>query len=585
MCGIIGYTGRQNAIPVLSDGLKKLEYRGYDSVGVALILNGEITVIKNTGRIGELDKTLESANVFSTCGIGHTRWATHGCPSAVNAHPHLSFGKKFAVVHNGIIENCDELRSLCKSHGIFPLSETDTELVAHVLELNYDGDPLAAINKTISLLKGSFAIGVVCTDYPNHVFAFKRRSPLLIGSGENCTCLVSDANAFPDSVRTFSVLADNCVVTLNDSGEVVAYQNGTQTSLINRDRKHLKCANCDGFPHYMLKEIHDQPEALARTIAPECRAEVPRRYYAKAITIIGCGSSYNAAICAKPFLEQKLGIKVTAELASEFIYSESIRGNGEIAVLISQSGETADTIAAAIAAKKRGYKTYGIVNVRDSTLTQEVESVIHTRAGPEISVATTKGFTTQIAAMLTLGETLAGDDKRATFLKRLPQIVESAINAGKKTADFVSYFNADKPAFFIGRKSDLGIAYEGALKLKELSYIPALGIASGELKHGSISLIERGTPVIVVSTIPELVPKTLLSIATVKSRGAVTIGITTSKQVASECDESILLEDMPYYLACIAAIVPLQLLAYFVALALNRDVDKPRNLAKSVTVE
>lgn len=563
-------------MPVLIDGLKALEYRGYDSAGIA-IAGEKITTVKSVGRISSLEKKLESAPVVGCCGIGHTRWATHGCPTEENCHPHMSADGKFAVVHNGIIENDKELRALIREAGIEPKSDTDSEVVAHLLSLDYDGDPVEALCRTVSRLKGSFALGVLCADRPDEIYAAKMRSPLLIGYGDG-TCLSSDGTAMPRDINEITVLADGQTARLTKDGATV-YFRGKQVGCERiKPTVSGRAASLSGYPHFMLKEMYEQPEAIARTISTECRGK-RTGLKGTGLTLIGCGSSYNAALSCRPLLERATGRSVEVALAGEFLYSERVPAYGKQCVLLSQSGETADTIAAAEEAARRGYGTLAITNVHASTLTRTCDDYLCTRAGPEISVATTKGFTTQVAAL----GLLAGSEF-ASAVRELPGLAEKALQASEGLKNTAGYFDGGC-VFFMGRGADYGAALEGALKLKEISYIPAIGIAAGELKHGSISLIEKGTPVIAICTDDRLIGKSLLSIATVKTRGGYVIGVTSSPEIAAACDEAIMLPPVHPMLSAAVSVIPLQRLAYEVALGLGRDIDKPRNLAKSVTVE
>lgn len=582
MCGIIGYTGDAEATPILIAGLRALEYRGYDSAGIALAGGGRLRAIKSVGRIDALAEKAAGADAAGTCGIGHTRWATHGCPTEDNCHPHLSYGGRFAVVHNGIIENCDALRKLCESAGVTPRGDTDSELIAHLLELEYDGDPVAALRRVAARLRGSYALGVLCADFPREIYAAKMRSPLIIGLGDGAACLSSDGGAMPECVNRLAVLADGQEARLT-LGCAEVYERGRPVAgEFVRCQSSRVAAGLSGYPHYMLKEMCEQPEAIARTVADECKSSRPALPRA-GVTLIGCGSSYHAALACAPLVERVTGCRAEVRLASEYICSERVREHGRHCVLLSQSGETADTIAAAEEAERRGCRTLAIVNVHASTLTRVCDSFLCTRAGPEISVATTKGFTTQVGALARLAAD--SDPAFARELKSLPFAAEEALAAAEKTAEYAGRFARAKCAFFVGRKTDYGAALEGALKLKEITYVPALGIAAGELKHGSISLIEKGTPVVMICTDPALEDKAVLSAASVRSRGAFVLAVTTCARVAEACDCAVMLPRVHPLLSAAVSVIPLQRLAYETALLLGRDIDKPRNLAKSVTVE
>ncbi len=553
-----------------------MEYRGYDSAGIA-VCGSEIVTVKAVGRISALEEKLRGRDLPEVCGIGHTRWATHGCPTEINCHPHLSYGGKFAIVHNGIIDNCRNLRVLCENRGISLKSDTDSELIAHLLEWEYRGDPLACLSRVAADLRGSFALGVLCADFPSDIYAAKMRSPLIIGLGEDMACISSDGTAMPKEVTSLIVLADGQVARVRPGSAEVFFR-GRRV-----EPERVKCSSPEiaaalsGFPHYMLKEMYEQPEALARTVTEDC---LGRPYLRRNVTLIGCGSSYHAALASKPLVERITGCSAEVCLASEFIYSEKTVGRGKQAVFLSQSGETADTIAAAEEAKRRGYLTLAVSNVHSSTLTRVCDEKFCTRAGPEISVATTKGFTTQVGA---LGVLASRNDEIAAALKELPFAAEKALAV--EVGEVAKLIAKSVNPFFIGRKADYGAALEGALKLKEISYISALGIAAGELKHGSISLIEKGTPVVVVSTDEALGEKTLLSMATVRARGGTVIAVTNIDEVAQAADFVLPLPNVHPLLSAAVSVIPLQRLAYEAALLLGKDIDKPRNLAKSVTVE
>lgn len=572
MCGIIGYTGKPDVTASLIGGLEKLEYRGYDSAGIALAVRGGISVIKSVGRISQLTDKLKDVKLSASCGIGHTRWATHGKPTEINCHPHLSFGGRCAVVHNGIIENCRELHKLCELRGITPVSDTDSELIAHLLELNYDGDALKAVRKTSEMLKGSFAVGALFADRPEEIYAFRRLSPLLVGVGEGYTCLASDGCAA--EAKDVYVLGDGQYARLSPSGAEF-YSHGRRAAVKKISGFGTGGGGKEGYEHYMLKEILEQPEAAARTI----EALQTKRLRGE-LLMLGCGSSYHAALSAVPLAEYCTGRPAHAITAGEFICSVRTGGRGRTAVLISQSGETADTVSAAHEAEKRGWTTFGIANVQKSSLTRVCRRYALTHAGPEISVATTKGFTSQVAALAAM---LATGSLREE-VRKLPFAIERALNTDDAAAA-AELFKPGRAAFFIGRRTDLAVALEGALKLREITYIPAFGLSTGELKHGSISLIEDGMPVVLIHTDPALKDKSLLTAATVKARGGTVIAVTHDEEVAAFADLALRLPPVHPLLSSAVSVVPLQLLAYHTAVRLGTDVDKPRNLAKSVTVE
>lgn len=577
MCGIIGYTGKKNITDELVAGLEKLEYRGYDSAGIAYCEHGKLMAVKAVGRIKELKKLTDGLHPDSTCGIGHTRWATHGKPTIANCHPHLSYGGKFAIVHNGIIENCRQLRLLCESRGISPVSDTDSELIAHLLEMYFEGDLRRTADKVAGMLEGSYAVGVLCSCRPNEIYAFASRSPLVIGQGKNFCALTSDGNAL-SGAEMLVFLKDGESALLRPSGAEF-YRKGKRVALPAEPfSSAASLSGKDGYAHYMLKETYEQPEAAARTITA-----LSGRKLRGALDFIGCGSSYHAGLSMLPLACRASARPAQALLAGEYLCSERVRLRGTTAVLLSQSGETADTVAAAQEAERRSCRTFAIVNVASSTLTRVCDDHAVTRAGPETAVATTKGFTSQIvavAAMLARGSL-------ADSVERLPFVMEKALASGvSDEAEEAARLLAVSPdAFFIGRKADYGVALEGALKLKEITYIPALGLSAGELKHGSISLISEGTPVVVVHTDPALREKTLLTIASVRARGGFVIAVTDDRDVCTASDLAVRIPSADPYLSPAVSVIPLQLIAYRAAVLLGRDVDKPRNLAKSVTVE
>ncbi len=573
MCGIIGYTGADDIVRALAGGLEKLEYRGYDSAGIAFAEHGRLRVIKSVGRIALLEEKLADVRTDARCGIGHTRWATHGRPTEINCHPHLSFGKKFAVVHNGIIENCRKLQTLCENRGITPVSDTDSELIAHLLELNYEGDALSAVRRTAAMLEGSFAVAALCSDAPDEIYAFRRSSPLIIGVGKGMCCLASDGCA-ARAERTY-LLGDGQYARLSSRGAEF-FSHGKPAAPKRIQTADAGSCERGGYAHFMLKEIHEQPEAAARTIEA-----VGNRRLRGEVLYLGCGSSYNAALAAIPLTERGTGAEAHAVTAGEFLFSERVNGRGKTAVLLSQSGETADTVAAAEEAKRRGYATVSITNVPRSSLTRACRRNILTHAGPEISVATTKGFTSQAAALAAL---LTGAEEEDA-VRRLPFAIERALGCDGDAKAVSELFASCRTAFFVGRREDCGAAYEGALKLREITYVPAMGLSAGELKHGTISLVEEGTPVVLIHTDPALKDKTLLTAATVRARGGTVIAVTADDEVAAACDFTLRIPFVPPLLSPAVSVVPLQLLAYHAAVRMGRDVDKPRNLAKSVTVE
>lgn len=566
MCGIIGYTGKGSTSQHLIGGLKKLEYRGYDSAGIAAVCSGKLVTIKSVGRVEALERKIPELN--ARCGIGHTRWATNGKVCESNCHPLIGGNGKIAVVHNGIIENAATLKKMLEAQGYVFESETDTEAAAQLIGHYYNGDMLNALKQTCCELTGSYALAVVCADYPDSVFIARMKSPLAVGIFENESFIASDIAALPSGGEKF-LLEDGQVFEIKPGSKITA-QNASGGSF------ETMCKN--GYPHYMMKEIHEQPVALKNTLAAP--APLPGNF--NEVIIIACGSSYNVALTAKPFFEMR-GIRCDAAYASEYRYSPPVPRQNTLAVFVSQSGETADTLAAQEEAKRRGLATLGIVNVPTSALSRACDHLLPTVAGPEIAVATTKGFTSQLAALYRLALLLRRDSDSP--LAVMPDIATKILTFEKKIEKLSATISGASDVFFIGRGADYGVSREGALKLKEISYIHAEAYAAGELKHGAISLIEEGTPVIVVSTNPAMHTKTLLSQRTVKARGGFIIAVTNDKTTADEADYAVRLPASDPEFAPLAATVALQILAYYTALERGCDIDKPRNLAKSVTVE
>ena len=609
MCGIVGYSGKRSAQEVLLNGLEKLEYRGYDSAGVALALEGGIHVVKSKGRLEVLRRKLEAENLpESFCGIGHTRWATHGAPNDVNSHPQVSQSGRIAVVHNGIIENYAKLKEFLESKGVVFASETDTEVVAQLLEYYYDGDLLDAVSKVLHRIEGAYALGIVCADEPDRLVAVRKDSPLILGYGANFHMLASDVTAVIQHTREVCYLEDGEVAVLTAHGAQV-YNSLLQP--VVKEHSHvdweISAAEKGGYEHFMFKEIMEQPEAVRKTISPRIRdgrvvlddwrltarelEEMDRLY------IIACGSSYHVGVAAKYILEKLLRKPVEVTLASEFRYCDPIVSEHTLALVISQSGETIDTLAAMREAKRLGAKVVSIVNVVGSTIARESDDVIYTWAGPEIAVATTKAYSTQLAVIYLLGLRFAhllgtvGEEEYAGMvaqLRQLPAKVEEILSDTEKIQYYASiYFNHDS-VFFIGRNIDYAVGLEGSLKLKEISYIHSEAYAAGELKHGTISLIEPGTLVVALAGCAPLFEKTVSNAVEVKSRGADVLGLTTRDKAAHlsrTADHVIAIPETHPMLLPSLEVVPMQLFAYYTALQRGCDIDKPRNLAKSVTVE
>ena len=574
MCGIVGYKGRSIAAPILLKGLKNLEYRGYDSAGIATLENG-INVVKTKGRITNLAPLTKS--LCGDCGIGHTRWATHGAATETNAHPHLSPSGKFAIVHNGIIENFDSLKHELAQKGYVFRSETDSEVIAVLMDDLFDGNELKTFSAVLNKLQGSYAIAMLT--YDGKIYAAKKDSPLVIGLSSSETFVSSDLTAFSDKTDKFVIMEDE-IAEISDT--VSFFSNGKK---IQPQIFEWKCKvdACDksAYPHYMLKEIFEQPDALADTLNHSIEDRCEFLNQINNIHLIGCGSAYHAALTGKYVIESLTGIRVNADIASEFRYRNPIIRQSDLLIAISQSGETADTIGAVNMAKDK-CKTACIVNVRKSTLARTARP-FYTYAGPEIAVATTKGYTTQLINLYVIAYNMLG--KPTGFLRSLeaiPQSVAQTLELSNMLKYIGELIASKRNVFFIGRGADYAAAKESALKLKEISYIHADCYPAGELKHGTISLIEKGSVVIAIATDKELLNKTSGSILEVKARGAFTIGI--SPYELDCCDVTIKLPAADFYSPLLAT-VACQLIAYYAALYRGCDIDKPRNLAKSVTVE
>ena len=608
MCGIVGYIGSEQAAPILLQGLEKLEYRGYDSAGVAVFSEDGLKVVKAKGRLRVLNDLIDGGKALSgTLGIGHTRWATHGAPSDINSHPQTSAGGRFAVVHNGIIENDLYLKNHLIRRGVDFVSETDTEVVAQMLEYYDHGDILETISKVISKVEGSYALGIICADYPDRVFAVRKDSPLIIGAGQGENFIASDIPAILSRTRDIYRLKDGEIAVLTQ--DAVAFYN-SDCEPVTKKSEHIEwdieAAEKGGFEHFMMKEIFEQPKAVRDTITPRIRngrvvldditltAEQLRRF--TKICIVACGTAYHVGVVAKYAFEELLRIPVEVDVASEFRYRSPIIDAHTLMIIISQSGETADTLAALREAKRAGCRVLSIVNVVGSTIANESDDVLYTWAGPEISVASTKAYSTQLAVVyllaLYIGEQLGrlSEEQLDTYiaeLESIPAQIETMLAHKEKIQFFASkYFNAGD-MYFIGRNVDYAASLEASLKLKEISYIHSEAYAAGELKHGPISLIEDGTLVIALATDGRLFDKMMSNIKEVKARGAVVLGLATEDKTEIETQT-----DMVFYIPKIStfmlpslSVIPMQLFAYYVASMKGCDIDKPRNLAKSVTVE
>ena len=609
MCGIVGYTGRSNAAEIILDGLAKLEYRGYDSTGMAVNDGKKLAITKAVGRLSVLDNLTRGGSTMpGHAGIGHTRWATHGVPSDINAHPHFNTAKTIAVVMNGIVENYIPLKQNLEQKGYAFVSDTDTEVVAHLLDHYYDGDPMKAVLRTLQRLEGSYALGIVFEDHPEEVYAVRKDCPLICGVSEDGCFAASDATALLKYTRNVYYLDDKVVARLTADSGIHFYNLDEEEIRLPMKRIEWDAAAAEkgGYDHFMLKEMYEQPKTVRDTISPRIKngrividelglSNDDIRKIEK-IYIVACGSAYHAGVTGKYVIEGLARIPVETDLASEFRYRNPILVKNSILIVISQSGETADTMAALRLAKKHGIKVLGIVNVVGSSIAREADHVLYTWAGPEIAVATTKAYSAQLCAMYLLAMKFAqargqiSDPEFASMLedlKRLPDHIELLLGNHEAIQRFANRYIAARDIFFIGRGIDYAISLEGSLKLKEISYIHSEAYAAGELKHGTISLIEEGTLVAAVSTQPELYEKIISNMEQVKSRGAFVLAVTNVGNTAIEkaADYIIHIPQTNRYFTNSLAIIPLQQFAYYIAVSRGCDVDKPRNLAKSVTVE
>ncbi|MGN1099383.1 MAG: glutamine--fructose-6-phosphate transaminase (isomerizing) [Christensenellales bacterium] len=591
MCGIVGYTGKEDCVSVLLSGLKLLEYRGYDSAGIAVMKNGVIDIVKRKGKVSRLDAPVRA--LHGKTGIGHTRWATHGKPSDVNSHPH-KWGK-FAVVHNGIIENFKQLKQEFESVGERFLSSTDTEVIVHLLNRSYKGDFLQAVRETVSCLQGSFALAILCEDCPDSIVVVKRESPLVIGRGKSGNYVSSDVPSVARYTKDIYIMENDDIAILTPDSVRLFDKNGEITE--NRFRyTDVSSSALDKkrYPHYMLKEINEIPSAICDTMDSFGKGNFPeglreRLLSATNITIVACGTAYHSGICAKYLIEKLTRKPVNVDMASEFRYREPIVDENSVVLAISQSGETADTIAAVRHVKKKGAFVCAITNVDTSTIVNEADCFIHTKAGPEIAVAASKSYNTQLVVLYYIAYVMAGREQE--FLDAKDAIVAAAneiISNSSNISKIAKLFKRSERIFCLGRNLDFATSLEAALKLKEITYIMCEGYASGELKHGPLALIRKNTPVIVYITQKELAEKTMNGLHEVKSRGARVILLTQYDNLdGANCAECICrLPALPDELMMpIVSIIPLQMLAYFISLKRRIDPDKPVNLAKSVTVE
>ena len=611
MCGIVGYVGTQQAAPLLLDGLRRLEYRGYDSAGMAVCGGGGLRVRKAPGRLKVLEERVHGgADLNGTVGIGHTRWATHGEPNEINAHPQTSGDGKFAVVHNGIIENYAPLKQELIRQGCTFVSETDTEVVAELLAYGYRqcGDVFEAVNRMLSKVEGTYALGILCADTPDRVIAARKDAPLLLGFGQGENFLASDVTALLCHTRDV-VYMDDGELAIITAGSVRIYDERRRP--IEKEHHHIDwdvdAAEKGGYDHFMLKEIYEQPAAVRRAVTGRIRdgrvvlsdltmTDRDIRAIGR-ICIVACGSSYHVGMVGKYALERMLRRPVEVCLASEFRYSDPLVGDGDLVIVISQSGETLDTMAALREAKKRGARVLGIVNVVGSSIARESDDVLYTWAGPEIAVATTKAYSTQMAVLHLLG--LYFGDVMGTLdyetysamvrgLESLPTQMEEVLSRTEPIREAAKWLAGEEDVFFLGRNLDYALSLEGSLKLKEISYIHSEAYASGELKHGTISLIREGTPVVAVATYLPLLDKAFSNVVEVQARGAKVLALTTESGAPllhKRVDAVLTVPETEAMLLPQLGVIPLQLLSYYTALERGCDIDKPRNLAKSVTVE
>ena len=608
MCGIVGYVGNKNATDFLIEGLSKLEYRGYDSAGIAVINNGEVEIVKHKGRLANLSRELENNPAEGTIGIGHTRWATHGEPSDINSHPHQASKGDITVVHNGIIENYAELTKFLKDKGYEFKSATDTEVIPNLIHYYYNGDLFEAVAKTIERLEGSYALGVICGNEPDKIVAVRKDSPLIVGLGDNEKFIASDIPAVLNYTRDIYLLEDKEIVVITKNSAEVFNLNGEKISKeIYKVTWNEDAAEKGGYDSFMLKEIHEQPKAIRDTMTGrvllndkvkfedfnltlEELNEIDRIY------IIACGTAYNAGLMGKVAIEKLAKIPVEVEIASEFRYREPLVTNKTLIITLSQSGETADTLAVLRDAKKVGAKTLAVTNVVGSSISREADNVIYTMAGPEIAVASTKAYTTQVVVMNLLGMYFADlkgildkdmEKELKESLLSLPEKIEAVLEMKSQVAEVSKILAEETDLFYLGRGVDYALVIEGALKVKEISYVHSEAYAGGELKHGTIALIEPGTKVIAALTQSQLKDKMISNIREVKSRGAEIIAIAYEDEELdlTVFDKILRIPRTSNMIAPILGAIQLQLMAYYVASEKGCDIDKPRNLAKSVTVE
>ena len=608
MCGIVGFTGSQNAAPILLDGLKKLEYRGYDSAGIAVLGENGIHMVKASGMIKNLDAKIKGgAALPGHAGIGHTRWATHGEPTDVNAHPHMSNDNKFAVVHNGIIENYAQLREELKGKGFQFKSETDTEVIVHLMDMYYEGDLKKAVLKTISRLEGAYALGILCSEEGGRIVAARQSAPLIVGVGIGENYFASDVTALVAHTKNVIYMEDGEIADITPENITIYDTTGkVLEKTVTRIAWDIAAAEKGGYEHFMLKEIMEQPHAIKSTIEPRIKdGEIVLDDFSLSdedlkqinkIMITSCGSAFYAGSVGKYVIEELCRIPVEADLASELRYRNPLVDEHTLLVVVSQSGETADTIAAMKECKARGARVLAIVNVVGSTIAKLADDVVYTWAGPEIAVATTKGYTTQVAVMDMLAVYLARrlgrlDDAQnkelVDAILQFPSLIQRSIDLNPNLPALAEKYHSHNDVFFIGRNLDYAASMEGSLKLKEISYLHSEAYAAGELKHGTIALIEKGRPVVALACYETLFDKMMSNIKEVKARGAQVLAVVLegNRQIFAEADDVIFVPRTKEIFNTLPEIVPLQLFAYYVAKANGCAIDKPKNLAKSVTVE
>lgn len=608
MCGIVGYVGSRQAQNVIIEGLEKLEYRGYDSSGIAVVHENSINTAKFKGRLSVLDNFTKENPITGNVGIGHTRWATHGAPSDINSHPHLNNKETIAVVHNGIIENYLTLKEELQSKGYQFVSETDTEVIAHIVDYYYEGDLMEAVFKAIKKLKGAYALGVIAKDSPGEMIAVRKESPLIVGLSEDGNYIASDVPAILNYTRDVYFLDNGEVVRLKPSGvEIFDFDKNPVDKEVHTVEWSVEAATKGGYEHFMLKEVYEQPQAIKETLTrridedgyiklDDIKLSAEDLNSINKIYIVACGTAYHAGKIGKLAIEKLAKIPVETDIASEFRYSDPFVDKNTLLILVSQSGETADTLAALREAKRKGARVLSITNVVGSSIARESDDVFYTWAGPEVAVASTKAYTTQLIAFYMVALNMA--IKKGTITKELYfEVLDEMKTLSSKVESLLENVDAEKSIaerikdksslFYLGRGADYQTALEGSLKLKEISYIFTEAFAAGELKHGTIALIEEGTPVVAIATQKDLVGKMISNIKEVKARGAYVYAITTEgeTEIKKVADEVMYIPETLDILKPVLSVIPTQLIAYYTSLAKGIDVDKPRNLAKSVTVE